>query len=137
MANRQPDRDTHRSPTGSDERVTAGRDDPVRTGTDSDSESYIQAADRELDAAYEEPLGIEEYVELLLSEPHLGAHAPKYLLDAIEYAGTRTVIEEGEEKERYCFFDDPWNDGEHAILGNTEVLNRFVDDLRSIAAGRG
>jgi len=145
MADRQPDRDTHRSPTGSDERQRTGSDDSLTpagstdsvTAGETDSEGYIQAADRELDATYEEPLGIDEYVEMLLSEPHLGAHAPKYLLDAIEYAGTRTVIEEGEEKERYRFFDDPWNDGEHAILGNTEVLNRFVDDLRSIAAGRG
>ncbi|SDJ49007.1 Predicted Ser/Thr protein kinase [Halovenus aranensis] len=98
---------------------------------------YIEAADRTLDATYEEPMSLEEYVETLLTAPHRGAHAPKYLLAAIESAGTRTVIEEGDEKERYRFFDDPWNDGEHAILGNTEVLNRFVDDLRSIAAGRG
>jgi len=98
---------------------------------------YIEAADRELDATYEEPMSLDAFVEHLLSNPQQAAHAPKYLLNAIEDAGTRTVIEEGEEKERYRFFDDPWNDGEHAILGNTEVLNRFVDDLRSIAAGRG
>jgi len=99
--------------------------------------NFIEAANRALDETYQEPLSLDEYAEVLLSEPHLAAHAPKYLLDAIEDAGTRTVIEEGDEKERYRFFDDPWNDGEHAILGNTEVLNRFVDDLRSIAAGRG
>ena len=103
----------------------------------SGGEDYIEAADRTLDATYEEPMSLDAYVELLLSEPGLAAHASKYLLDAIEHAGTRTVIEEGEEKQRYRFFDDPWNDGEHAILGNTEVLNRFVDDLRSIAAARG
>ncbi len=100
-------------------------------------EEYIEAADRRLDDTYEEPMSLDAYVDTLLSEPQLAAHAPKYLLAAVESAGTRTVIEEGEEKERYRFFDDPWNDGEHAILGNTEVLNRFVDDLRSIAAGRG
>ena len=100
-------------------------------------EKYIDAADQALDDTYQEPLDLGSYVELLFEQPQLAAHASKYLLDAIEDAGTRTVIEEGEEKERYCFFDDPWNDGEHAILGNTEVLNRFVDDLRSIAAGRG
>jgi predicted Ser/Thr protein kinase len=100
-------------------------------------DSYIDAADRALSDTYQEPLELEAYVDLLFEEPHLAAHASKYLLDAIEHAGTRTVIEEGEEKQRYRFFDDPWNDGEHAILGNTEVLNRFVDDLRSIAAGRG
>jgi len=105
--------------------------------SDADSDSFLSAADEELDATYEEPLGLSEYVDLLLSEPQLGAHASKYLLAAIEDAGTRTVVEEGEETERYRFFDDPWNNGEHAILGNTAVLNRFVDDLRSIAAGRG
>jgi len=104
---------------------------------DADGGTYLEAADRTLDATYQEPLSLAAYVERLLAEPHLAAHAPKYLLDAVEHAGTRTVIEEGEEKERYRFFDDPWNDGEHAILGNTEVLNALVDDLRSIAAGRG
>ena len=101
------------------------------------SDEYIEAANRELDEAYQRPLSLDEYVEHLLDHPNQAAHASKYLLNAIEHAGTRSVIEEGEEKERYRFFDDPWNDGEHAILGNTEVLNRFVDDLRSIAAGRG
>ncbi len=98
---------------------------------------FIKSADHTLDQTYQEPMGLTEYVEHLLSNPQQASHAPKYLLNAIEHAGTRTVIEEGEEKQRYRFFDDPWNDGEHAILGNTEVLNHFVDDLRSIAAGRG
>lgn len=102
------------------------------TGTE-----YVRAADRELDEAYEPPMSVAEYVDRLFEQPSIGAHASKYLLSAIEAAGTRTVIEEGEERERYRFFDDPYNDGEHAILGNTEVLNDFVDDLRSIAVGRG
>lgn len=116
---------------GSDDTVTA------RADTGATSTQFIAAADKMLDAAYEEPLSLDQYVDLLLSSPELAAHAPKYLLAAIEDAGTRTVIEEGEQKTRYRFFDDPWNSGEHAILGNTAVLNRFVDDLRSIAAGRG
>jgi len=98
---------------------------------------FIDEADRSLDRTYEEPRSLSTYVDLILDRPELAAHASKYLLSAIEAGGTRTVIEEGEQKERYCFFDDPHNDGEHAILGNTEVLNAFVDDLRSIAAGRG
>jgi predicted Ser/Thr protein kinase len=98
---------------------------------------FIDEADASLDRTYEEPRSLEAYVDLVLERPALAAHASKYLLSAIEAAGTRTVIEEGEGKERYRFFDDPHNDGEHAILGNTEVLNAFVDDLRSIAAGRG
>ncbi|RKS82771.1 putative serine protein kinase PrkA [Haloarcula quadrata] len=100
-------------------------------------QEYIDRADESLDAAYEAPMSLAEYVDTVLETPQVAAHASKYLLDAIEDAGTRMVIEEGEEKERYRFFDDPYNDGEHAILGNTEVLNAFVDDLRSIAAGRG
>ncbi|WP_330631389.1 PrkA family serine protein kinase [Halocatena halophila] len=98
---------------------------------------FITQADRELTETYEAPMSLEEYVDRIVEQPQLAAHASKYLLEAIEATGTRTVVEEGEEKERYCFFDDPHNDGEHAILGNTEVLNEFVDDLRSIAAKRG
>jgi non-specific serine/threonine protein kinase len=98
---------------------------------------YIRASDEELSGAYEEPMSLEAYVERAFEQPSIASHAAKYLLEAIESMGTRTVVEEGEERERYRFFDDPANDGEHAILGNTEVLNGFVDDLRTIAADRG
>ena len=102
-----------------------------------EGDRFIDAANRSLEATYEEPMSLAEYVERAVERPSIAAHAAKYLLDAIEAAGTRTVIEEGEQTERYRFFDDPENDGEHAVLGNTAVLNAFVDDLRSIAAGRG
>jgi predicted Ser/Thr protein kinase len=102
-----------------------------------DGKSYLRDADRDLEDTYEEPIALAEYVDRLLETPTIGSHASRYLLSAIEAAGTRTVIEKGEEKERYRFFDDPENDGEHAVLGNTDVLNDFVSDLRSIAAGRG
>jgi non-specific serine/threonine protein kinase len=98
---------------------------------------YIRRGDRELDAAYEPPLSLPEYVERAFERPSITSHAAKYLLEAVESMGTRMVVEEGEERERYRFFDDPHNDGEHAVLGNTEVLNGFVDDLRTIAANRG
>jgi len=98
---------------------------------------YIRAGDEELSGAYEEPMSLEAYVERAFERPSIASHAPKYLLEAIESMGTRTVVEEGEVRDRYRFFDDPANDGEHAILGNTEVLNGFVDDLRTIAADRG
>ena len=122
-------------PLGRDEdanRDRVGSDEQTPTGSD-----FIEAANRELRETYEEPKGLAEFVEEAFENPNVAAHASKYLLAAIESMGTRTVIEEGEEKERYRFFDDPHNDGEHAILGNTEVLNAFVDDLRSIAAERG
>jgi predicted Ser/Thr protein kinase len=100
-------------------------------------EEYLRRADDSLRDTYESPMSLAEYIDLVLEQPGIASHASKYLLEAIEAAGTRTVIEEGEEKERYRFFDDPHNKGEHAILGNTAVLNSFVDDLRSIAARRG
>ena len=116
-----------------------GDDLPIAPGTagERDPAAFMSAADESLRATYEPPMSLSEYVEAAFEQPSTASHASKYLLQAIEAAGTRTVVEEGEEKERYVFFDDPHNDGEHAILGNTEVLNAFVDDLRSIAAGRG
>ncbi len=118
--------DEHRSPHAGD------GNRPVRSGDD-----YLDEADRALEGAYEEPTPLSAFVERAVEHPAAVAHASKYLLSAIESMGTRTVVEEGEERERYRFFDDPHNGGEHAVLGNTEVLNAFVDDLRSIAAGRG
>src|SRR5699024_9451074 len=112
-----------------------GRDGGVMS--DDTGEAYVTAADRALRETYEEPMSRTEYVDRALEDPTIASHASKYLVAAIESMGTREVIEEGEERERYRFFDDPHNDGEHAILGNTEVLNAFVDDLRSIAAQRG
>lgn len=102
-----------------------------------DANKYTDDANSELEKAYSEPLSLEEYVEKLFTNPRFASHAAKYLLEAIQYHGTRTVIEEGEEIERYVFFDDPHNDGEHAILGNTRMLNDFVDTLQSIVSGTG
>ncbi|MGM0604675.1 MAG: PrkA family serine protein kinase [Halobacteriota archaeon] len=99
--------------------------------------TFVRAADRQLRAAYEEPMSLAAYVDAVIETPRMAAHASRYLVDAIESMGTRTVLEEGTERERYRFFDDPHNDGEHAVLGNTAVLNAFVDDLRTTAADRG
>ncbi len=96
-------------------------------------DKIIDNANRELQEAAEPPMTVEEFVEEVVDEPSIARTAHQYLLDAIEYFGTRTVFEKGEEKERYRFFDDPANNGEHAVLGNTDVLNSFVDDLRIIA----
>ncbi|AAG19223.1 MULTISPECIES: PrkA family serine protein kinase [Halobacterium] len=82
-------------------------------------------------------MSLAEYVDRAFEQPLAAAHASRYLLAAIESAGTREVVENGERAQRYRFFDDPHNDGEHAVLGNTATLNAFVDDVRAIAAGRG
>ena len=102
-----------------------------------DPARYIESADDELAEQLDETLPFAEYVERIFEQPIAAAHSTKYLLGAIEAMGTRTLIEEGEERTRYRFFDDPYNDGEHAVLGNTETLNAFVRDLEAIASKRG
>jgi len=102
-----------------------------------ESTDYLALADEALDGAYEPPRSLAEFIDLAFERSGVASHAARYLLSAIESMGTRTVVEEGVERERYRFFDDPANDGEHAVLGNTGVLNAFVDDLRTVAAGRG
>lgn len=101
------------------------------------ADRYLTDADGVLRDTYESPKPLVAYLEEVFENPTVGSHASRYLLRAIESAGTRTVVEEGAQKERYRFFDDPYNDGEHAVLGNTDTLNAFVEDLRSIASGRG
>ncbi|OYR53275.1 kinase anchor protein [Halorubrum sp. Ea1] len=103
----------------------------------SDGEGFVRAADETLRGAYDPPMSLDEYVDRVLENPVAAASGARYVLAAIESEGTREVRERGERLERYRFFDDPFNDGEHAVLGNTAALNAFVDDLRAAAAGRG
>ncbi|ELZ57702.1 MULTISPECIES: serine protein kinase PrkA [Halorubrum] len=105
--------------------------------TRSDGESFVAAADETLRGAYDPPMSLESYVDRVLEHPTAAASGAGYLLAAVEAYGTREVRERGETLDRYRFFDDPANDGEHAVLGNTRALNAFVDDLRAAAAGRG
>lgn len=100
-------------------------------------EKYIKESEETYNQVYEEPISVEEYLEKILNNPNLLKRGAEYLLAAIEHCGTRKTFEKGEEKTRYVFFDDPYNDGENAILGNTEVLNDFVESLRGIASGSG
>lgn len=101
------------------------------------TQDFIEQANEVLDEHAEPPMSLDEYVDRILENPQYAAQSARYILNAIETAGERTVIEDGEEKERYCFFDDPYNDGEHAILGNTDILNQFVEDLRLMASEAG
>ena len=102
-----------------------------------DGEAFRRAADERLQQAYDSPMSLNDYVDRVIDHPTAAASGPQYLLAAIESQGTRAVYERGDELDRYRFFDDPFNNGEHAVLGNTAALNAFVDDLRAAAAGRG
>lgn len=100
---------------------------------DNVSDDIIEKANEEVSDNIEEPMTLEEFLDDVIEDSDLCRTAHQYLLDAIENFGRRKVFERGEEKQRYRFFDDPSNDGEHAVLGNTDMLNRFVDELRMIA----
>ncbi len=82
-------------------------------------------------------MSFSSYLEKVSEKPSYGSHAAKYIVGAIESAGTRDIIEEGEVKERYNFFDDPYNNGKNAVLGNTDELNSFVEDIKKMAEGTG
>ena len=105
--------------------------------TRSDGEGFLDAADERLRGAYDPPMSLAAYVDRVLENPTAAASGAGYVLAAVESFGTREVRERGETLDRYRFFDDPANDGEHAVLGNTRALNEFVDDLRAAATGRG
>ena len=105
--------------------------------TRTDGEGFVAAADDALRGAYDPPMSLESYVDRVLENPTAAASGAGYVLAAVESYGTREVRERGETLDRYRFFDDPANDGEHAVLGNTRALNAFVDDLRAAATGRG
>ena len=105
--------------------------------TRSDGEAFVAAADERLRGAYDPPMSLGAYVDRVLENPTAAASGAGYVLAAVESYGTREVRERGETLDRYRFFDDPANDGEHAVLGNTRALNAFVDDLRAAATGRG
>ena len=100
-------------------------------------EEFVAAADDTLRGAYDPPMSLADYVDHVLENPTAAASGAGYILAAVESYGTREVRERGETLDRYRFFDDPANDGEHAVLGNTRALNAFVDDLRAAATGRG
>jgi len=98
---------------------------------------FIETANEVISREKGKAMSLEEYVREAIEEPKMASHSVKYLFDAIRYYGQREVVESGGEKIRWCFFDDPENGGEHALLGNTDVLNSFVDDLQTIASGTG
>jgi predicted Ser/Thr protein kinase len=98
---------------------------------------FIEQADEEVTTSTDPPLSLSEYVSRILAQPTHASQSAKYLLEAIESCGTRETFEDGMEKTRWRFFDDPHGDGEHAVLGNTDILNEFVSDLQRMTREEG
>lgn len=99
--------------------------------------NYIQSAEEEFAGGEELEISFEEYIDYIKENPSSAVGSVQYVVDAIENFGKRTVVEHGEEKERYRFFDDPSNNGEHAVLGHTEELNSFVESLKRKTKSEG
>ena len=98
------------------------------------TDELIDKANELLRATSDGPLSLREWLEYARENPKTAVTSSQYLLNAIEYAGTREVEEYGERLERWRFFDDPYNDGEHAVVGNTRMLRQFVESLRRVAS---
>jgi predicted Ser/Thr protein kinase len=105
--------------------------------TDDYSEEFENEADALLATQEEEPVDLNSFVNSIFADPSKVARSSQYILQAIESQGKRTVIEQGEEIDRWCFFDDPWKGGKYAILGNTRLLNDFVERLRDLSTNDG
>lgn len=101
------------------------------------SVNLIEQAEEEYTEQQGEVYSFMDFLEEVEDNPSSVVNSVQYLVDAIEHFGTREVIEYGEKVERYRFFDDPTNNGEHAVLGNTEELNDFVDSLKRKASPDG
>jgi predicted Ser/Thr protein kinase len=99
-------------------------------------DSVLERANDELSKGVEEPIDFEEFVDRVFANPCIAASAAQFILNAIESMGTRPVMEGGEEVERYKFFDDPANNGKHAIIGNSRTLNDIVSHIRRAANGK-
>ncbi len=102
-----------------------------------DVETYISDNITKLEEEKKGSMPFSDYLEKVSEKPVYGAHSAKYILEAIQSQGKKEVVEEGEVKERYAFFDDPFNNGKNAVLGNTDQLNSFVEDIRKISEGKG
>ena len=81
----------------------------------------------------EETMSLEDFLEKCKNDSLMISHSSKLLLSMIEEKGKREVVENGEILERYKIFDNPSEDGEHAVIGHTKQLNKLVKKIRSIA----
>lgn len=97
------------------------------------SNEYIDDANEVINREESEPITLEAYLDAISDTPSQAAHSSRYLLNAIEAAGTREVIENSARKTRWCFFDDPYDGGKNAVIGHTDLINDFVADLRQMA----
>tara|TARA_B100001971_G_C18268036_1_gene596519 strand:+ start:91498 stop:93552 length:2055 start_codon:yes stop_codon:yes gene_type:complete len=79
----------------------------------------------------------QEYVDLVIKNPHISRNSFQRVHDMIMSYGTSTYTEYKKEITRYHFFDDPIEDGKDAIFGIDVHLMKLVNFFKSAAQGYG
>lgn len=79
----------------------------------------------------------DEYMEMVREDPRLIRNSYQRLYDMITSHGTQVYKRDGKEIIRYCFFDDPFGEGEDAIYGIDEALKNVVDIFEGAAKSLG
>ena len=79
----------------------------------------------------------QEYIDLVIKNPHICRNSFQRVHDMIMSYGTSTYTEYKKEITRYHFFDDPIEDGKDAIFGIDVHLMKLVNFFKSAAQGYG
>jgi len=79
----------------------------------------------------------QEYIDLVIKNPHISRNSFQRVHDMIMSYGTSTYTEYKKEITRYHFFDDPIEDGKDAIFGIDVHLMKLVNFFKSASQGYG
>lgn len=79
----------------------------------------------------------QDYVDLVIKNPHISRNSFQRVHDMIMSYGTSTYTEYKKEITRYHFFDDPIENGKDAIFGIDVHLMKLVNFFKSAAQGYG
>lgn len=79
----------------------------------------------------------QDYVDLVIKNPHICRNSFQRVHDMIMSYGTSTYTEYKKEITRYHFFDDPIEEGKDAIFGIDVHLMKLVNFFKSAAQGYG
>ncbi|MCA9321659.1 MAG: serine protein kinase PrkA, partial [Planctomycetes bacterium] len=79
----------------------------------------------------------EQFLELLFARPaSLTRSAPQYIVDMMDYYGSRVVATPSGPQRRFCVFDDVEGGGDEAVVGQERVQNDIYRCLREFIQKR-
>lgn len=77
-------------------------------------------------------LTFSDYIDLVARDPRRQLRtSAQYIVDAIDHFGTREVVYPWGSVKRFCVFDQPWQTGDQALVGQETAAAAFVATLRS------